>query len=102
MGRLLPVLWLLATLGCATALAQPAIELTDRMAGVNIGPRVDILEDPTKALTLGEVRRAAAAGRFMPAPARGVNLGFRHFAFQNQAEPMFHINGPVAELKLAF
>ena len=77
MARLLPVLWLLATLGCATALAQPAIELSDRMAGVDIAPRVDILEDPTKALSLGDVRRAAAAGRFMPAPARGVNLGYR-------------------------
>jgi diguanylate cyclase (GGDEF)-like protein len=64
-------------MGCATALAQPAIVLSDDMAGVNIGPRVDILEDPTRALTLEAVRRAAASGRFTPAPARGVNLGYR-------------------------
>ena len=31
-----------------------------------------------------------------------VELGFRHFAYQNPAEPMFHLNGPVAEVKLAF
>lgn len=31
-----------------------------------------------------------------------VELGFRHFAFQNLAEPMFHLNGPVAEVRLAF
>ena len=63
MARFLAVLWLLAALGAASALAQPTVRLTDRMAGVNIGGRVDILEDPTRALTLGDVRRAAAAGR---------------------------------------
>ena len=77
MGRFLAALWLLATLGSASALAQTAIPLADRMAGVNIGARVDYLEDPAKSLTIGDVRRAAAAGKFVPAPAMGVNLGYR-------------------------
>jgi diguanylate cyclase (GGDEF)-like protein len=75
----LAALYLLA-MGCATALAQPAVPLADRMPGVDIGARVDLLEDPGRSLTLGEVRRAAAAGRFSPAPANGVNLGYRDAA----------------------
>lgn len=43
--------------------------------------------------------RAGLGLRFDPL---SVELGFRHFAYQNQAEPMFHLNGPVAEVRLAF
>jgi peptidoglycan hydrolase-like protein with peptidoglycan-binding domain len=31
-----------------------------------------------------------------------IDGGFRHFAYQNAADPMFHINGPILEAKLAF
>jgi hypothetical protein len=31
-----------------------------------------------------------------------LDLGFRHLAFQNQADPMFNMNGPEAAVKLAF
>ncbi|MDB5101571.1 MAG: Peptidase [Cyanobacteria bacterium RYN_339] len=31
-----------------------------------------------------------------------LDLGFRHFAFQNSADPLFNMNGPEANVKLAF
>lgn len=84
MAILLHIARLMAAAGTAAALAgalpaaaQPKLTLSDRMAGEDIGGRVEILEDPEKSLTLAEVRSPEVAARFRPAPARGVNLGYR-------------------------
>lgn len=44
----------------------------------------------------------ARAGLGLRLWALEIDGGFRHFAYQNQAEPMFHLNGPILEAKLAF
>ena len=43
--------------------------------------------------------RAGLGLRFDPLE---VQLGFRHLTYKNNAEPMFQLNGPVAEVRLAF
>jgi peptidoglycan hydrolase-like protein with peptidoglycan-binding domain len=43
-----------------------------------------------------------AAGLGLRVSVLELDLGFRHFAYQNQADPLFNMNGPEASVKLAF
>ena len=65
------------TLAGAASASHLIVPLAERMPGVDIGARVEILEDPSKTLTVEQVRSPDVAERFVPAPARGVNLGYR-------------------------
>ena len=71
----LAALLLTTTAGASHGTAP--VELGARMAGIDIGAHVEILEDPSKTLSVEDVRTSAVAASFQPAPERGVNLGFR-------------------------
>ena len=45
-----------ALAGMLPAAAQPKLTLSDRMAGEDIGGRLEILEDPERSLSVSDVR----------------------------------------------
>uniref|UniRef100_UPI00374DBDF5 7TMR-DISM family protein n=1 Tax=Rhodoferax sp. TaxID=50421 RepID=UPI00374DBDF5 len=59
------------------AAAQPALDLgQNAISPVALAPYLDVLEDPSQALTLANMQQADVAARFQPAPvATALNFG---------------------------
>ncbi len=65
----------------ASSATVPPLDVTSRLDGEWLGPHMHVLEDPSKALTLDDVRSARFARRFAPTPHDAPSFGIASSAF---------------------